>query len=223
MTVQGHTALHDSFTTIKESHSLNGDRENLIEFYRAWVHTYDADVRAQRYRAPGVVADIVAAMSDRLLRRSRDGVRVLDAGCGTGLVGKVLAERGFTYVDGFDLSHQMIAAADLTGAYRTLRGGVDMNQPLDATFPTDGYDVAVCCGVFTVGHVANDSLQQLIAAVRPRGVIVVSTRNSYLSGSGFTEYVDHVVRAGRVRLHERRSNAPYIDEEGASYWSFEVN
>lgn len=220
MTIQDPTR-DTSFDTIKSSHSLHGDRDKLTTFYRSWVRTYDADVDAQDYRGPGIIADIVAHTADNLVPRPRHVLQVLDGGCGTGLVGNALSERGFRCIDGFDLSHQMIAAADLTGSYRTLRGGVDMNCPLDPTFQPGTYDVAVCCGVFTVGHVADDSLHQLVMAVRPGGAVVVSTRDSYLRESGFAQYVGHLAAAGRVRVHDQH-NAAYIDEEGARYWVLQI-
>ena len=35
-------------------------------------------------------------------------VAILDMGCGTGLVGKFLAEKGFTNIHGIDLSKKML-------------------------------------------------------------------------------------------------------------------
>ena len=46
--------------------------------------------------------------------------KVMDFGCGTGLVGKYLQDRGFKYIDGIDASKGMIEQARQKHVYNTL-------------------------------------------------------------------------------------------------------
>ncbi|WP_194240360.1 class I SAM-dependent methyltransferase [Amycolatopsis sp. YIM 10] len=212
----GQASQSVSFDAIKRSHALDGDVGNLDEFYRDWVDSYDADVTDQGYRAPARIVELTSeTIIDRKLRP--DELTVLDAGCGTGLVGIELARAGFTRIDGIDLSEPMVRKAASTGCYRALRGRVDLNRPMEC-LDAGAYDLLVCCGVFTLGHVAAAALTHLVDAVRAGGILVVSTRDSYLNESEFTQYLDKLIVDGELTLLHVHGNEPYIDEETATYW-----
>lgn len=204
------------FDAIKRSHALSGDVGLLDDYYRDWADSYDADVCDQGYEGPRFVAGL-AADAATTMKAARSQLTVLDAGCGTGLVGIELAEAGFTNVDGIDLSHPMVAKARDTGSYRHLAGGVDLNEPIEC-LDSDAYDVLTCCGVFTVGHVRAHALDHLAATVRRGGILALSTRLSYLRDSGFAHHLEELVTRGQLSLLKTYDNGPYIDEEGAKYW-----
>src|SRR5690625_7058731 len=81
--------------------------------------------------------------ADRLSRLLPDQPRaeVLDAGCGTGLVGQALAGYGFEAVDGLDLSTAMLDIVRDKGVYRDL-DKADMTQALPAK--DNSYDAVIC-------------------------------------------------------------------------------
>ena len=84
------------------------------EGYAEWVKTYEATVFDE--------------MDVRLLDRLRtvpwrDLRRVLDLACGTGRVGEWLAAAGVRWIDGVDLTAEMLAVARKKGIYRTLSIG----------------------------------------------------------------------------------------------------
>jgi predicted TPR repeat methyltransferase len=205
-----------SFDTIKRSHALSGDVDQLDHYYSDWADSYDADVCDQGYEGPRFVASL-AADSATAMGAARSQLTVLDAGCGTGLVGTELVKAGFTQVDGVDLSRRMVTKARDTGSYRHLADGVDLNQPVECLQPA-AYDLVTCCGVFTCGHVHAHALDHLVATVHRGGVLVISTRLSYLGESGFADHVEELVTDGRLSLLRTYDNGPYIDEEGAKYW-----
>jgi predicted TPR repeat methyltransferase len=66
-------------------------------------------------------ADLVAAVLDRLTGAT-DGLDIVDAGCGTGLVGSLVAKKARRLV-GVDLSSPMIAKAKEKGIYHHLQQG----------------------------------------------------------------------------------------------------
>lgn len=78
---------------------------------------------------------------DAIARHVRDGMRVLDIGCGNGITALELAARFQVSVTGVDYAEQMIANARELAAGRTLRGSVrfevaDLRDPagLDGGF-----------------------------------------------------------------------------------------
>ena len=144
---------------IERAYSLS-DPDEARALYDEWAGTYDDDLASdsQGYVAPAVAADAVASAS------GVDG-EILDAGCGTGLVGVALAERGARSIDGVDLSPGMLAKAKETGVYRRL-APADLSRPLPVS--ADSYDVVVCVGTLTHGHVGPGGVRR-VRPPRPAG------------------------------------------------------
>ena len=105
--------------------------------------------------------------------------RVLDLGCGTGLVGDELSNRGYSNIDGLDIAPNMLAEARSKKVYRELLTG-DMTGVLDLGGRI--YDAAIGVGCFGNGHVGPQHLAELIRTVTPGGALVF-----YLNGIPFEE------------------------------------
>ncbi|MFC3320652.1 class I SAM-dependent DNA methyltransferase [Mesorhizobium cantuariense] len=216
------TALeHAARKRIKDSHSLDGDADRLTHFYREWVSSYELDVGRDGYCGPTIVAELAGAVQMAYLARQRAAIAILDAGCGTGLVGVELERLGFRLIDGFDLSEEMAEQARQTGVYRHVRGHVDLNGLLSG-YSSASYDVTVSCGVFTLGHVRPDRLRELARVTRPNGFIIASTRKSYAQTTCFEEEVRRLEESGLLVLTQRLKDGRYLAEEGAHYWVFKV-
>lgn len=169
------------------------DREELASGYAAWARDYDADVMAMGYQSP----NMVAAMVTRHV--PPPGRTLLDAGCGTGLLGVMLKPFGYVPLIGIDMSEDMLAAARARRCYDGLRRMV-MGEPLD--FPDGAFGAAVASGVFTAGHAPASSFEELARVVRPGGRIVFGLRHDGEHGNGYRAACDVLVAAGRMRLVE---------------------
>lgn len=213
-----------SLERIKSAHALDGEPSKLADYYRQWAAAYDRDVRDEGYCAPELIVDClttVAGREDVALDLAAPDLKVIDVGCGTGLVGTVLAERGVDRIDGFDLSQEMVERAAATGAYDRLWGDVPLQEAPERV-GTRRYDVALCCGVFTLGHVPPEALSPLLALLRPGGAAIVSTRKSYYEATRWDSAVADLQQRGEARLIDRLLDAPYIGEEPAHYWALEA-
>ncbi|MGX9147709.1 hypothetical protein [Mesorhizobium sp. 128a] len=73
----------------KASQALHGDANRLAQ-YRKWASSYEQDVEREHYRGPSVVAELAGAMQGAYIGHERAAVTILDAGCGTGLVGWII-------------------------------------------------------------------------------------------------------------------------------------
>lgn len=206
---------------IKDSHALDGDVARLAHFYRGWAGSYELDVGREGYCGPTVVAELASAVQTAYLANERAAIAILDAGCGTGLVGAQLKRLGFQLLDGFDLSGEMAEKARKTGVYRHVRGDVDLNGLL-SDYPSASYDITVCCGVFTLGHIRPDALRGLARVTRRNGFIIASTRKSYAEATSFEDEVRHLQDTGLLVTAQCLKNGRYIAEEGAHYWVFQV-
>jgi SAM-dependent methyltransferase len=173
------------------AYNLRGP-DDARALYDEWAGQYDADLAdpSQDYVAPRLAADTV-------VRVAGTGGTVLDAGCGTGLVGAALAERGVATIDGVDVSPGMLERARTTGAYRSL-APADLTRPLDT--PADAYDVVVCVGTLTHGHVGPGALGEFLRVTRPGGTVVATVLGDAWEPGGYRAEVDALVSAGRAEL-----------------------
>lgn len=214
----------NSLDAIKEAHELCYEVNKLEQYYDKWSGNYDHDVSDEDYLGPEYIANYLVNIWQNHLNVDSINkyVKVLDAGCGTGLVGQVLYSKGFQNIDGFDLSHRMVEIAKKTQAYCSLTGGCDMTSRIDS-FPNDQYQATVCCGVFTLGHVPPIALEELIRITKPGGLLLVSTRKSYYDTSDFQATCDRLQKEDKCSLIDSVMDGPYIAEEGAHYWAFQVS
>ncbi|MFT7476596.1 MAG: 2-polyprenyl-3-methyl-5-hydroxy-6-metoxy-1,4-benzoquinol methylase [Verrucomicrobiales bacterium] len=210
--------------SMSKSMSLDGDITKLSDFYRSWASNYDDDVASHGYGLPSMMVRTVESAltasnpeETRLDRR----VRVLDAGCGTGLVGAALADAGFEEIHGVDLSEEMIEGAQRRGIYASLEGGVDLSMEAPEHLVRSAGVVTVG-GVFTVGHVAPSALSVMSTMARRGGLLVVSTRQAYLDQTNFREVVGGLIGDGTLRLLIHAEDAPYTMDSNGDYWAFEV-
>ncbi len=92
---------------LERAYALDNDAD-ARKLYRDWAATYDDTMLAGLgYLAPRLVSDLLSTRVSDLTGR------VLDVGAGTGLAGQELHTRGFTRLDAFDYSAEMLAVADL--------------------------------------------------------------------------------------------------------------
>ncbi len=96
---------------LARAYALRGDDPNeTLKLYADWAETYDHTMLdGLAYRSPQQIAALAASTEKR-----RD-VRVLDVGCGTGLLANSLRAHGFSRVDGLDYSAPMLAVAQREG------------------------------------------------------------------------------------------------------------
>jgi len=138
------------------------DKQALFD---AWAPTYDNDLVNEL----GYVADVEACrrFEERVPDRQ---ARILDAGCGTGLVGRRLRQAGYIDIHGSDYSGEMLCQARASGAYRSLAQH-DLTLPIHADVP---YDAAIAVGVFAFSLPSAEHLVNVTAGLRPGGIALVT-------------------------------------------------
>lgn len=170
--------------------------DDSVELYRRWSDSYEDDFMVGHgYVYHTGVAELFAAEAG-----PEDGP-VLDVGCGTGVVGYELAQRGRWAVDGLDISPEMLAKAEekLNRAGEPVYGALieaDLTQPLDIT--TDRYGSVISAGTFTTGHVGPEAVAELARIVRPGGLLVLGVNSRFYDEAGFGPFLDRLVAEGRI-------------------------
>lgn len=194
--------------------------------YDLWAKDYNKNVHARQYDGLNIIVDLII----KSLRNSEEvpgladiaSLKVMDAGCGTGFVGEKLASKGFTHIDGVDLSHKMVEEAHKIGIYKTLIGWFDIRKEFPF-FMHNQYDISVASGVFTLNMVFPESFAHLIQITKPGGLIVIGTRTEWYDTYNFEGYYKKMIKEGYIKLLDVKMNATYLRGEfDAHYWSFVV-
>ena len=169
------------------------DNAELAERYGSWAKSYDADVASFGYTYPALVTGLVG-------RHVSDfNAPLLDAGCGTGLIGVLLAALGYRDLTGIDLSEGMLEVARATGVYRALTREI-LGEPLG--FEDGSFGAVTCIGVLTIGHAPASSLDELVRVTRKGGHVIFTLTRTVLDTCGFKEKIESLADAGRWRQRD---------------------
>ena len=147
-------------TIFKTLHVSNLDE--LGELYKNW-DDYENDV----IQLAGYVGHLVTT---EILLRYLDNkkAKILDAGCGTGLVGDILYNKNYKNIVGIDFSQEMLNRALKKNVYQSLSLG-DLTQKLH--FEDHTFDAVICAGTFTCGHVGPEALNEMVRITKNDGYV----------------------------------------------------
>ena len=169
------------------------DKEKI---YDKWAETYEGYVNKLNYIAPKNVAKEVF---DFLEGMKIDHLKILDFGCGTGLLGqelnKVLEGRYTFEIGGIDISEKMIEKCREKMVYNSLAKKDLFKEEL----PDKNYDLIVSSGVFLEGHVSFKMVDILLDYLKSQKFIVFTIRDSFKKEK-VEEYNKYVVSNPRLEI-----------------------
>ena len=179
------------------------DGAGMVEFYRKWAADYDHQMLDELgYTSP---AKIAQQLGEHLPDIEST---VFDIGCGTGLTCVLLAEKGYTNLDGIDLSPDMVRVAGERGIYRELLVG-DVNQALERD--DDSYDAVISSGTFTHGHVGPQPLDEIFRILKPGGILACTVHQDLWASMGFEAKFNALVEQGIASLVSSQMGSYYND------------
>ena len=138
-------------------------KKKVIDYYVNWTKNdqYNKDMIEWNYQAPYNAAKLFNKHSNN------KNMKILDAGCGSGLVGSELKKIGFNNLYGADFSEDMINQVPKK-IYKNL-DLIDLNKP--TKYSKNTFDAIICVGTFTYGHVKADALNEFIRIIKKNGLI----------------------------------------------------
>jgi len=151
--------------------------EELLKYYQNWTdkNKYNKDMVDWNYTAPH---ETVFVLKKYVFNKN---CKILDAGCGTGLVGIELKKCGYSNIEGVDFSQNMLDLIPKS-IYKKIEK-IDLNKPLK--FKANMYDVVMCVGTFTYGHVKPQGLDELLRITKNRGLICFTINEGIYEEYGF--------------------------------------
>ncbi len=187
-------------------------RDELEALYDQWAGEYDQDATEYfGYLGP----ELALERFERLVPKD---ARILDAGAGTGRLGKLLSDAGFQHLVGFDLSQGMLVEAERLGVYESL-----YHMALGDTlgFADDAFDAIACIGTLTTGHAPAEGIDELIRVTRRDGLVVVSLNLDTYARDGIKGRIDQLLASQQWELVEA-SGALRIMPRGAPDMNHEI-
>ena len=175
--------------------SASQNEEELLDVYKKWASIYDKD----NYDLLGTVSqpNSVQIFHKYIVDKNQ---KIIDVGCGTGLVGLELQKLGYTNFDGIDISKDMIDIAIDRGYKALFLGNLNDSLPIES----DSYDAALCVGVFTHGHVGPGRLKELSRIVKSDGLVCFTINEDVYESYGFDKAIQKLEVENVWKLLELR-------------------
>ena len=138
------------------------------EVYNDWADTYDSYVGTLNYTAPLHLAENLNKIN------TIDNPKILDFGCGTGLLGENIKKIMKCDLFGIDISKKMIEKSIDKGFYNYI-----YNVNLKEKTIHEKFDYIVSSGVFLEGHVGFDMIPILLSLLKKKGIILFTVRDTF--------------------------------------------
>lgn len=145
----------------------------LAASYDKWAARYDSDLTGQAGPEEAVL---------ELKKYVQLDAKILDAGCGTGIVGELLSTHGYQHIEGLDLSKGMLEQAKQKNCYCALHQGA-LGETLN--FIDDTFDAITVVGVFVMAHARSHSFDELIRITKSGGYLVFTLRPEFYENTDF--------------------------------------
>ena len=183
--------------------------DEVMKYYDEWgiKNKYDQDMIDWDYTGPKeTVATFTKYAKDK-------NIKILDAGCGTGLVGIELKKYNYLNIDGMDLSKKLL---DLVpqGYYQNL-DQVDLNKPIKVK--NDTYDAIMCVGTFTFGHVKPHALNEFIRISKNKSLICFTINEGIYEEYGFDKKIDEL-KKNKSWIVKQFFKSDYISSKDVNAW-----
>ena len=181
--------------------------DELEDIYKNWASEYEYDV----IQLAGYVGHLIT--SDLLLNNLKNNnARILDAGCGTGLVGQILHKKSYKNIVGVDFSQEMIDRAHKKNVYKSL-SLCDLTERLE--FEDGSFDAVICAGTFTCGHVGPEALYEMVRITKNEGYICFTVRQQEWEAAPY-EHIIQSLEESESWFEMECNTSDYNTQEGAN-------
>lgn len=167
---------------VRKSKTVDEEFQKQQDVYSKFASIFDDAIRIEKYSGPVKIA----AKVNSLFPNNKD-IKILDYGCGTGLVADNLAKLGFSNIDGLDPNTELLEQAKkkkIMGNFFQLRSDQSHDH-----FESGKYDVITSAGTFflSASHPGFGCIKTLCRLIKKGGYLVLLIKNAYLE----YPFVDH--------------------------------
>ena len=184
-------------------------KEKVLKYYDNWTNKsqYNQDMIDWQYTAPQHSINLFKQHA------TNKNMQILDAGCGSGLVGIELNKEGYKNLKGVDFSQSML---DLIPEkiYNSIEL-IDLNEPL--YFEDNYFDAIMCVGTFTYGHVKANTLNEFIRITKNNGLICFTVNEGIYSEYEFDKKIEELSKNNFWKVMSLKKS-PYIENKNVEAW-----
>ena len=184
-------------------------KEKLLEYYDNWTNKsqYNQDMVNWQYTAP---QHSVNLFKKHAINKD---MQILDAGCGSGLVGMELKKEGYVNIKGVDFSQSMLNLIPVE-IYNSIEL-IDLNEPL--YFEDNYFDAIMCVGTFTYGHVKAQALNEFIRITKNNGFICFTVNEGIYCEYEFDKKIEQLSNNNLWKVISLKKS-PYIENKDVQAW-----
>ncbi|KPA16887.1 SAM-dependent methlyltransferase [Candidatus Magnetomorum sp. HK-1] len=146
------------------------DSKGVIERYVEFAPVYNYSVHQWGYEAP------IEAAQHLKHHLPLATTKIFDAGCGTGLVGKALADLAYTEIIGMDLSPDMLAIAQKTSYYKKLEQH-DLTK-IPYPFDDNSFEAIMSIGVLSLIKDPMPVFSEFHRLIQANGYMIFTQRDN---------------------------------------------
>ena len=184
-------------------------KKEVLEYYDNWTNNaqFNQDMVDWKYTAPSNATILLHKYSP-----NKD-IQILDAGCGSGLVGMELAKNGYINITGADFSQSMM---DLIpkNIYKSLKL-IDLNETL--FYKENSFDAIICVGTFTYGHVKAHALDEFLRITKNNGLICFTVNEGIYNKYKFDKKITELSKNNSWKIL-KLSKSAYIVNKDVHAW-----
>ena len=183
--------------------------DEVLKYYKDWTRKdkFKKDMVDWNYTAPLNAVSLIKKYA------FKKNIQILDAGCGSGLVGIEMKKNGYTNIDGVDLSQDMINLIP-KDIYQNIEIA-DLNKPIK--FENNKYDLVMCVGTFTYSHVKPQALDEMIRITKNKGLVCFSVNEGIHEEYGFDKKIKKLSDNQSWNVKEYFKST-YITTKNVSAW-----
>ena len=184
-------------------------KDKVLKYYDDWTKNaqFNQDMIDWKYTAPVNTVQLI----DKYIHDKN--IKILDAGCGSGLAGIELKKRGFTNIYGVDFSQSMLNLIP-NNIYQTVEL-IDLNEPLK--YNDNDFDVIICVGTFTYGHVKAHALDEFIRVTNKNGYICFTINEGIYTEYKFDKKINELSKNKSWEILNL-SKSSYIVNKNVEAW-----
>ena len=181
----------------------------VMKYYDKWgiKNKYDQDMVDWNYTGPKETVNVFKKYANN------KNIKILDAGCGTGLVGVELKKYNYLNIVGADLSKKLLNLVP-KGYYKKLEQ-IDLNKHINVDDNT--YGGILCVGTFTFGHVKPHALDEFIRISKNKSLICFTINEGIYEEYGFDKKIEELSNKGSWIMKEF-FKSDYIASKNVNAW-----
>ena len=171
-------------------------KETIVEHYNELSENYEQVYLRAGWYDPLKCAELTTEM----FGDEAPTAHILDMGCGTGLVGHYLKERGFKSIYGVDASQGMLEKANEKRVYTDLEE-LYLGRP--DTYPAkfhNRFDAITASGILAEGHLDNKVFDEMLLSLKVGGYAIFATRTMYLTDYDYANKIQELITLGKWKL-----------------------